>query len=431
MAATRILCAVLVLMWLAVPQAQRGASRVTAIVGARLIDGTGAPPVENSAVLVQGDRITAAGPRARVQVPKDATVIDASGKSLIPGLIDAHYHLYHLNQPPDEMKRMFLVSLAWGVTTFRSIGTDSRQVVPLYHAVQRGEVPGPRVYTAGQGFLKELPNSAYPALTPKTPEEARAQVRDLKAQKVNFVKIWMRGTHLPPDIVSAIIDEAKKQGLPMVVHVTEQATLHQIADQGVTDIMHEPIDKPITPELIAYIKSKNLTFIPTIANSEASYYYVEHPEYLKKPPKFDGFYAGGRARYLDPEHRKTVLGNPNLAQRKASVRAMLPFVKTMYDNGVRVIVGSDGGSSGETTPIGHATHREMQLFVEAGLPPVAAIRAATLDAARLLERTENPGYGSVQAGKIADLVLVDGNPAASISDTEKINRVMQAGKWVP
>lgn len=396
-----------------------------AIVGARLIDGTGGPVVEDSAVIVRGDRIAAAGPRARVPVPPDAAVIDATGRSLIPGLVDAHYHL---NQPLDEMKRMFLVSLAWGVTTFRSIGSDRREAVPLYHAVQRGEVTGPRVYTAGQGFLHDLPSPGYPANTPGTPEEARAQVRDLKAQRVDFVKIWMRGRHLAPAIVAAIIDEARAQGLPMVVHVTEQATLRQIADQGVTDIMHEPIDGPITPELIAYIKSKRLSFVPTIANSEAGYYYLEHARFLGLPRRLDGFYAEGRARFLDPGYRTTVAAN--LAERKASVRAMLPFVKTMYDNGIRVVTGSDGGATGGTTPIGHATHRELQLFVEAGLPPLAAIRAATLDAARVLERTDDPGYGSVRAGKIADLVLLFGDPSANIADTEKIARVMRAGRWV-
>lgn len=396
-----------------------------AIVGARLIDGTGGPVIEDSAVIVRGDRIAAAGPRARVPVPADAVVIDAAGKSLIPGLVDAHYHI---NQPLDEIKRMFLVSLAWGVTTFRSIGSDRREAVQLFQAVQRGEVPGPRVYTAGQGFLQDLPSPGYPANTPRTTEEARIQIRDLKTQKVDFVKIWMRGRHLPPEIVAAIIDEAKTQGLTVVVHVTEQATLRQIADQGVTDIMHEPIDRPITPELVAYIKSKRITFVPTIVNSEAGHYYLEHPRFLELPRPLDGFYAEGRARFLDSRYRATVA--QNLAERKATVKGMLPFIKTMYDNGVRVVTGSDGGSTGGMTPIGHATHRELQLFVEAGLPPLAAIRAATLDAARVLARTDDPDYGSIRAGKSADLVLLDGDPSSNIVDTEKIGRVMRAGRWV-
>jgi imidazolonepropionase-like amidohydrolase len=422
-------CTALLSSGAAAPWAQQAPTGpVTAIVGARLIDGTGGPALDNSVVLVRGDRITAAGPRPSVTVPKDATVIDASGKTLIPGLVDAHYHL---NKPQDEMKRLFLVSLAWGVTTFRSVGNDSRGAMPLYEAVRRGEVLAPRLYTAGQGFLKTLPSPTYPALIPESPAQAREFVRDLKEQKADFVKIWMRETRLTPEIISAIIDEARLRNIPMVVHVTDQAVLHEIADQGVTDIMHEPIDKPITPELIAYIKSKKLSFVPTLASSEASYYYSEHPEYLSLPARLNGFYPDGYKRYLDPAYRKSILDNPNLPKRKAAIQAMLPFIKTMYDNGVRVIVGTDGGSTGETTPIGHATHRELQLFAMAGLPPLAIIRAATLDAARVLERTENPTYGAIQAGKIADLVVLNADPTVNIANTEKIDRVMRAGKWVP
>ena len=423
-----ILSTALLVVPAAGPHAQRGSGSVTAIVGAKLIDGTGGPVVENSVVLVQGDRITAAGPRARVQVPRDATVVDAAGKSLIPGLVDAHYHL---NQPPDEMKRLFLVSLHWGVTTFRVTGNDKREAVPLYHEVQRGEAVGPRVYTAGQGFSVNGPYEGAPVFRPKTPEEARGNVQELKAQKVDFIKIWMTNPKFPPEVITAIIDEAKKQGIPIVSHVTDQDSLHQLADQGVTDFMHEPVDKPITPELIAYMKSKKLSFIPTIANGESGYYYVDHPEILTLGPKMDGFYARGRARLTDPAYRKQTLESPQLAERKARIKGMLPFVKLMHDNGIRVVTGTDGGAeASQTTPIGHSTHREVQLFVEAGVPPIAAIRDATLDAARVLERTENPTYGAIQAGKVADLVILDGDPTADIYNIDKINRVMRAGKWV-
>jgi len=377
---------------------------------------------------VQGDRITAAGPRARVQVPQGATVVDATGKSMIPGLVDAHYHL---NQPADEMKRLFLVSLHWGVTTFRVTGNDKREAVPLYHAVQRGEVPGPRVYTAGQGFSVNGPYADAPVFRPKSPEEARENVRDLKLQRVDFLKLWMTNPKFPPDVVAAIIDEAMKQAIPVVSHVTDQDSLRQLADQGVTDFMHEPTDKPITPELIAYMKAHRLSFVPTIANGESGYYYVEHPEFLNMGPKLDGFYARGRARLTDAAYRKTTLEDPNLPMRKQRIKDMLPFVKLMHDNGIRVIVGTDGGAeASQTTPIGHSTHREVQLFVEAGVPVVAAIRDATLDAARVLERTENPSYGSVQAGKAADLVLLAGDPTVDILNLDKITMVMRSGKWV-
>jgi imidazolonepropionase-like amidohydrolase len=110
---------------------------------------------------------------------------------------------------------------------------------------------------------------------------------------------------------------------------------------------------------------------------------------------------------------------------------MLPFVKLMHDNGVRVVTGTDGGAeASQTTPIGHSTHREVQLFVEAGVPPLAAIRDATLDAARVLERTENPTYGSIQAGKAADLVLLDADPTRDIHNIDRVSKVMRAGHWV-
>jgi imidazolonepropionase-like amidohydrolase len=425
-------CVAMCLLALAVPRAQRGAAGpVTAIVGARLVDGTGAAPVENSVVIVNGDRITAAGPRARVQVPRGAVVVDATGKTLIPGLVDAHYHL---NQPPDEMKRLFLVALHWGVTTFRVTGNDKREAVGLYHQVQKGEVLGPRVYTAGQGFSVQGPYADAPVFRPKTAEEARENVRDLKTQGVDFVKLWMTTPKFPPDVVTAIIDEAKKQGIPVVTHVTDPDSLHQLADQGVTDFMHEFNNngtQPITPETLAYIKAHHISFVPTIANGESGYYYLEHPEILNMGPKMDGFYARGRTRLTDPAYRKTTLEDPNLATRKQRIKDMLPFVKLMHDNGIRVVTGTDGGAeASQTTPIGHSTHREVQLFVEAGVPPVAAIRDATLDAARVLERTENPGYGSVQAGKTADLVLLDADPTVDIYNIDKISKVMRAGKWV-
>jgi imidazolonepropionase-like amidohydrolase len=103
----------------------------------------------------------------------------------------------------------------------------------------------------------------------------------------------------------------------------------------------------------------------------------------------------------------------------------------MHDNAVRIVTGTDGGAeASQTTPIGHSTHREVQLFVEAGVPPLAAIRDATLDAARVLERTENPTYGSIQAGKAADLVLLDADPTRDIHNIDRVSKVMRAGHWV-
>src|SRR4029450_10695698 len=113
-----------------------------------------------------------------------------------------------------------------------------------------------RSYTAGQGFNVSGPYPGAPTFKPTTPEAARANVRSLKAQRVHFIKIWMTDPKFPPDVIAAIVDEGRRQGIPIISHVTDVASLHQLAALGVTDFLHNLIDQPVTPELVAYAKAK-------------------------------------------------------------------------------------------------------------------------------------------------------------------------------
>jgi len=233
-------------------------------------------------------------------------------------------------------------------------------------------------------------------------------------------------------VIAAIIDEGRRQGIPIVSHVTDVASLHQLADQGVTDFLHNPIDQPVTPELVAYARAKKLTFAPTLANIESRWFYYEHPQILNMPLLQDALYPRGKVMLADAVRKEQTLSEPDFAQRKARMREQTyPFIKAMSDAGVRIVTGTDcGAEASQTTPFGHATHREIQMFVEAGMPPLAAFRAATLDAARVLTRSEDPDYGSVRAGKAADLVLFDADPIVDITNTIRIGQVMRAGQWV-
>jgi imidazolonepropionase-like amidohydrolase len=404
--------------------------KAIAIAGARLIDGTGAPPIDDAIVIVEGDRIRSAGPRARVRVPADATVVEASGRVVLPGLVDVHCHI---NQPPDDMKRYWLAQLRWGVTTMRSAGNDKPETVPLFRQARAGAFLAPRAYTAGQGFNVSGPYPGAPTFKPTTPEQARADVRNLKAQQVDFIKIWMTNPMFPPEIIAAIVDEGRTQGIPVIAHVTDEASLHQLADLGVTDFLHNPVDRPVTPALVAYAKAKKLTFAPTLANIESRWFYYEHPDILRLPMLQAALYARGRQMLADPDRRAQTLGAADLAERKARMRAQtFPFIKAMSDAGVRVVTGTDcGAEASQVTPFGHATHRELQLLVEAGMPVLAALRAATLDAARVITRSEDPEYGSIRVGKAADLLLLDADPTVDVNNTIRIGRVMRAGQWVP
>jgi len=401
----------------------------SAIVSVRLIDGTGAAPVDDSVIVIEADRIRAAGPRASVQVPRGATVVDGQGKMAIPGLVDVHCHI---NQPAEDMKRYWIAQLHWGVTTMRSAGNDKPETVPLFRQTRADALLAPRSYTAGQGFSVSGPYEGAPTFRPMAVEDARANVRSLKAQQVDFIKIWMTNPKFPPDVIAAIVDEARTQGIPIVSHVTDVPSLRQLADLGVTDFLHNPIDQPVTPELVAFAKSRKLSFAPTLANIESRWFYYEHPDILNMPMLQAAMYPRGRQMLWDAARREQTLSAPDLAQRKARMREQsYPFIKAMADAGVRIVTGTDcGAEASQTTPFGHATHREIRMFVEAGMAPLAAIRAATLDAARVLTRSEDPEYGSIRAGKSADLVLLDADPIADINNTIKISKVMRAGRWV-
>jgi imidazolonepropionase-like amidohydrolase len=409
---------------------QPAGNRPTAIVGARLMDGTGAGPIDDSVVVIEGDRIRAAGSRRQVQIPPGAAVVDAQRQFLMPGLVDAHCHI---NQAPEDMKRYWRAQLRWGVTTMRSAGNDKPDRVPLFRETRDGpeRFLYPRAYTAGQGFSVSGPYEGAPTFKPMTAAEARENVRSLKAQRVDVLKIWMTNPKFPPEVIAAIVDEARQQSIPVTAHVTDVPSLRQLADQGVTDFLHTPRDEPVTPDLIAYAKSKRLSFAPTLANGEAAWFYYEHPEILNMPRLQDALYPRGRQMLADAARREKTLSAPDLGERKARLREVYPFIKAMSDAGVRIVTGTDcGAEASQITPFGHATHRELQMYVEAGMSPLAGIRAATLDAARVITRSEDPDYGSVRAGKAADLLLLDADPTVDINNSIKIAKVMRAGRWV-
>ncbi len=408
---------------------------VTAILGATLIDGAGGPPVEDSVVVIENGLIRAAGPRAKVRAPQHGVRVEAAGKVIIPGLIDAHCHY---SAAPENVKKYVRVQLQWGITTTRSAGTDSPQAVALMQEATGGRFPAPRVYTSGFGFTH--PQGA-PAVTskinrPGATEEARAAVRTLAAQRVDFIKIWVEGgggrtPKITPQIRAAIVDEAGKRRLPIVAHVTAVEDLRQLADLGVTDFLHTPRDAPATPQLIAYARSRGLSFTPTLANMESGWHYYENPKRLEDSMLRGAFYPKGWAMVTDPAVRAMQLGAADLGERKQRLQETYRFIRAMSDAGVRVICGSDSGAELSPVPFGGGTHREIEMLVEAGLTPLAAIRAATLDAARVLSRRADPDYGTIQAGKAADLVLLDADPATDIRNLRRIHKVMRAGTWAP
>ena len=413
-----------------------------AIVGAQLIDGTGGDPIADSVILIRGDRVVAAGTRADTGVPGGAEIVDGAGKTVIPGLVDMHSH--YLGDRA-EIERQFRTQLYFGVTTARSIGADDADNVALMLEAHAGRPDAPRVFTAGRGFTSPDGFNAALAQQPTSEDEAREMVRELAGQGVHFVKMWVNavpepGGKITPEIRSAIVEEAIANGLIPVAHIDDEADGRQLVEAGLRDFLHStvltfgpgagvPVDDPEpSAEFIRMCLENGVAFTPTLSIVQNNWHFAERPELLEAPELRAAFNPDALARWEDPEARAEVLEAPDFEDRKAAFRQVQDFVKTMHDAGVRVALGTDAGTP--NVPMGWGVHHELELYVEAGLTPMQALVAATATGASLTPPVGEAEFGTLEAGQIADLVVLDADPLADIRNTLAIDRVMRAGEWM-
>ena len=412
-----------------------------AIVGAQLIDGTGGDPIADSVIVIRNDRIVAAGPRATTEIPAGADVVDASGQTVIPGLVDMHNHY---GGDADAALEMLRTQLYFGVTTARSIGTDSPEQVDLMLEANAGRPDTPRMFTAGRGFSHPGGFNAG-ARQPTSTDEAREMVRALAGQGVHFVKMWVNempepGLKIAPAIRTAIVEEAIANGLVPVAHIDEEADGRQLVEAGLSDFLHTtvrtfgpgggtPMDDPApSAAFIRMCLDNNVSFTPTLSIVQNNWHFAEHPELLDDPDLRAAMSPQALARWSDPEARAEVVEADDFETRKAAFRQLQDFVKTMHDAGVRVALGTDSGTA--NVPMGWGTHHEMELYVEAGLTPMEAIVAATATSASVTPPAGEAAFGTLEAGMIADLVVLDADPLEDIRNTLAIDRVMKGGAWV-
>ncbi len=402
------------------------------ILGAKLIDGTGGPPIDDAVIVVRGTRIESVGPRSHVPVPKGGEIIDGRGRVIMPGLIDLHCHYFGDRA---AVERQFRVQLSVGVTAARSIGVDTPETLEVIADALSGKIPAPRIYTAGLGFThpEGHPVDQPSVYRPADEEEARRQVQQLVAHKVDFVKMWVesRGGTTPKiseAVQAAIVQEAARHGIPSVAHISDQADVERLAELGVTDFLHTVTDREtIEPSFIQMCKTRGLSFTPTLAIPNAGWYWAENPLQLDAPEIKEAFDKATFEALSDTDARKALLADPGLAERKAAYARAEAFVLQMQREGITIAAGSDSGAG--NVAVGWGTHHEIELLVEAGLTPMEALKAATGSAASLLESGKSE-RGVLKAGHVADLLVLGADPLEDIRNTRKIERIMQSGNWI-
>jgi len=413
-----------------------------ALVGGRLIDGTGSAPVSDSVVVIRDGRIERAGSRNTTEVPEGVQVIDVNGKTIIPGLVNLHVHY---RGGPEEIERQFQTQLYYGVTTARSIGSDSPESVAFLLEANAGRPGSPRTYTAGLGFSHPGGFNAAGRNAPTTEDEARSLVADQIALGVHFIKMWVNevpepGLKITPEIRTAIIDEAIANGAVPVAHIDEEVDAIQLIEAGMRDFLHStvltfgpgsgaPVDDPDpSPEFLQLAVDNFVVFTPTLSIVQNGWHFAESPELLDDPDLRAAFNPGALARWDDPDSRAAVVDAPEFEGRKAAFRQIQDFVKTIHDAGVTVALGNDAGTP--NVPFGWGMHHEMEMYVEAGLTPMDAIVAATSAGASRMPPVGEADFGTLESGQVADLVVLNADPLADITNTLEIDRVMRLGEWV-
>ncbi|HKQ78048.1 MAG TPA: amidohydrolase family protein [Blastocatellia bacterium] len=410
---------------------------VIAIIGATVIDGAGAEPSKKT-VVIRGDRIETVA--SAVEPPAGARRINAEGMTLMPGLFDLHTHLPYssVNGVFNDWPKNLKAYLYCGVTSVVDFGAYAEMFEPMRRLIRTGVVEAPRIslavrITTPGGHGAEGGRGDLFSFEVSTAGEARGAVRRVLPYQPDVIKVFTDGwrygaapdmTSMNEETLTALVDEARKHGLEVLSHTVTLERAKIAARAGVDVIAHGIGDKAADEELFNLLRAKGTTYAPTLAVYEPRGRDILEPiltavltpsaRLTLLPPQNPPLEpATGSAENGDPPRlrRWTILQNNTAALRKA---------------GVAFGVGTDSGVTG--THHGWATLRELRLLVAGGLTPIEAITAATAAAARALK--VDGERGTIAPGKLADLLLVEGEPHKNIRDIERIKRVFLGGREV-
>jgi len=403
------------------------AAQITAITHARLIDGTGSAAADDRTILIEGRVIKAVG-GPDLMPPSGARVIDAKGKTAMPGLADMHVHLvggwdgvsFDLLGYQNYMNSL----LYSGVTTVLDTGNIPPYVLQLRQAIASGIVQGPRIYCVGP-----LLDGADPVWGPlgvaiSSRYQIPSVVEQLKTENVDLVKLYVG---LSDQIVRAISTEAKKKNLRTIIDQWQRNGSMDLMDEGIAGFAHLPLHR-ISEDAVRKAKEKGIFFVSTLAVYEVfarrrlrDLSFLNEPLIadVTPPSQLKGLREFAE-KPIPPERQQ------ESRQRVTDFEDAEKNVKPLWDSGVLIAAGTDAPYPGDFQ--GEGVHHEMELLVESGLTPLQAIAAATKNAASIMNADKE--WGTLEPGKVANVLLIDGKPDQNIRETRRITLVMKQGEVI-
>jgi imidazolonepropionase-like amidohydrolase len=399
-------------------------ARLVVLDNARLIDGSGKPAIEHARVVIENDRILQIGPSGQVALPAQADVVDLTGRTIIPGLIDLHFHIE--NDP-----KLALRQLSHGVTAFRDPGQWNERFDALRTMIADDHLPGPRIFTTGPHIDGEHP--AYPAdsVVARDAEEARRLAERNVRQGASALKIYFR---LPFASAKAVVDVCHAHSIPCTAHL-EIVDARELIEAGLNGIEHiTSLGIGLLPQVDAEAY-RQAVLADNDARRDGRYRMFSNLDL--DSPRARALYAtlGERHPWIDATlavfERRADRPLPSASSELtttmvAGFARMKQLTRRAGEAGARLVMG--GHSTVPFAERGEAPWRELELLVESGLTPMEALTAATATAAGFLYRSDE--FGTLRPGLKADLVVLNGDPSREISAVRNVNRVMVGGVWI-
>jgi imidazolonepropionase-like amidohydrolase len=412
------------------PQAQAPAGGVgsgsVALTNARVIDGTGAAAVEGATIVVSDGRIQAVG--RNVAIPTGATRMDMSGKTIVPGLINAHGHLQadSSKRPArDRLTAQLRMYADYGITTVQVLGLPLDDV-PDGIKLRDESRPGGAAVDRARVLI-----AAASLRNLKTEQEARDWANKYADMKVDIIKMHITGSpmDMTPAVYGALIDQAHKRGIRTAAHMLYLKDAKGLLDKGIDVLAHSIRDQPVDQATIAAIKARDVEYIPTLTRDIAQFIYEGTPPYFtdafftRHIP--GSYYKDEMAKLKESANQEKIKKDQTAQTTKTWLAQGRKNLKTLADAGVTIALGTDTGTN-EGQWQGYFEHVELEEMVKSGLTPMQALVAATSGAAKAANIQQQ--LGTIAAGKQADLLVLTANPLADIRNTRQIDSVWIAGR---